>query len=269
MAQGVMIASDCADWWDQQLKNYKKELDQYVVEHPDAFGIAVATVKASAADFAHAYFVDLIRLGEGTAQGGVKGILHDVLRVMNFIPEGKVLSSVKAVPKSLIGRGIQVAANLLKWRRVEGGLCTPIAVAQALERSGQMFAVGLSEIAATLGERLSVIARDGVTWEVTGQLLERLGVKFEKLVPGVGLRFEDVMRTAGQHDGPLLVSIGEMESRTVEGVSTTGTRERAHHRDRQNIERHQDHRSLWCFQESGGVIQVLQTARGKLLCAGC
>jgi hypothetical protein len=219
MAEGIMIASDCADWWDKQLKEYHAELEVYVLENPGLFGVCVATAKASAADFAHAYFVDLARLGEGAAEGSVKGIVQDIFRVMNFIPPGKVLSGVKAVPKSLLGRAVQFIANSALWRRIGGGNCVPISIAQALQRSGQKFAVGLAEIAKAIGQPLEEIYEQGVKhWSSIGPALSKLGVEFTTLMPQQISKFEDLVRVAGSTDGPVLVRIFGKRIEVVKGV---------------------------------------------------
>ena len=87
MAQGFMIGSECADWWEKRNKEYHEELEQYVLENPGYFAVFVATAKATAADFGTTMWVDLARLGEGAAEGSVKGIVQDVFRVLNFVPE--------------------------------------------------------------------------------------------------------------------------------------------------------------------------------------
>lgn len=203
MADGIMIASDCADWWDEQLKNYKQELEEYVLENPGNWGIAVATVKATGADFAHMFFVDLLRLGEGVAQGGVKGLVQDLFRVMQFIPPGKVL----APARGLLGTVVQRVASLLHWRWIEGGLCAPIAIAQALQRTGQKFGVSLKEIAETFGKSLDEIHAGGVDPKAVTGALQKLGVEFSVLLSHGISKFDDLLALAKTTDGPVLVRI--------------------------------------------------------------
>ena len=220
MAEGIMIASDCADWWDKQLKDYHAELEEYVLENPGLFGVCVATAKASAADFAHAYFVDLARLGEGFAAGGVKGVVQDIFRGLSFIPAGKILTSVKAIPLPIIGRVVQVITNSWLWRTIGGGNCVPISIAQALQRTGQKFVVGLAEIASALGQSLTDIYKNGVrNWSTIGPALNKLGVEFVALFPQSG-KFDDVWRFASGADGPILVRIFGKRYEMVNGVKT-------------------------------------------------
>jgi hypothetical protein len=207
MPDGIMIGSDCADWWDEQLKNYKAELEAYVLENPSYWGIAVATAKATGADLAHVYFVDLARLGEGAGQGGVKGIVQDLLRVMQFIPAGKVLSA----SKGFFGRIAQRLSNFLHWRNVKGGTCAPIAIAQALQRSGQKLAVSLREVADAFGMSLDEIAKSGVNPRLVGGALQRLGVEFSTLSRSVTY-FDEVVTAARAAEGPLFVTINGMRA---------------------------------------------------------
>ena len=91
MSDNFMIGSECADWWEQRNKAYHEELEQYVLDNPGNFAVFVATTKATSADFAMTMWVDLARIGEGFAEGGLSGITQDIFRILNFIPEGKVL----------------------------------------------------------------------------------------------------------------------------------------------------------------------------------
>ncbi len=205
MPEGIMIGSECADWWDQQLREYHVELEQYVLENPSFFGVMVATTKATAADFAHAYFVDLARLGEGAAEGGVKGIVQDLLRLLNFIPPGKILPPGT---KTFLGKVAQMVSNVFHWRSVQGGLCAPIAIAQALQRTGQKFAVSLAEVASAIGQPLKEIFEQGVReWTSIGPALGRLGVEFTQIPALFSGRFDELARMAETLDGPLMVRL--------------------------------------------------------------
>jgi len=205
MPEGIMIGSECADWWDQQLREYHVELEQYVLENPTFFGVVVATTKATAADFAHAYFVDLARLGEGAAQGGVKGIVQDLLRVLNFVPAGKVLPPGS---KTFLGKVAQVLSNVFHWRAVEGGLCAPISIAQALQRTGQKFAVSMADVAAAVGQPLKDIVANGVRqWPSIAPALRKLGVEFSEIPALFSGKFDELARMAETLDGPIMVRL--------------------------------------------------------------
>lgn len=202
---GVMIGSDCADFWEKRNKEYHQELEEYVLENPGLFGILVATSKATAADFAMVMWVDLARLGEGFAQGGVKGVVQDVFRVMSFIPQGKVLQG----HKSWIGQVVQRVANIRIWRECRGGLCVPISFAQALQRGGYRIGVGLSEIADAIGLPLRTIFKEGTSWNLIEKALGQLGLQFTKLISTQGglSTFKGVVDVVQTLNAPILLRI--------------------------------------------------------------
>jgi hypothetical protein len=203
MGQGFMIGSECADWWEERNKEYHAELEQYVLENPGYFAVFVATGKATAADFAMTMVVDLARLGEGVAEGSVKGVVQDVFRVLSFIPEAKVLQG----SKTLLGRAVQLLGNIRVWRKLEGGLCLPIAIAQVLQRGGHSIGVGLAAIADGLGMPLIRIFKDGAGWGAVERALTKLGLQFSKF-SGAGFKtFDELTRLAARQTGPLLVRI--------------------------------------------------------------
>jgi hypothetical protein len=203
MAQGFMIGSECADWWEQRNKAYHEELEQYVLDNPGYFAVFVATAKATAADFAMTMWVDLARLGEGAAEGSVKGVVQDVFRVLSFIPEGKVLQG----SKTLLGRAVQVLSNFSIWRKLEGGLCVPIAIAQALQRGGHSIGVSLAEVAKALGTPLIRIFKDGVAWNLVEDALVKLGLQFSKFDGGVYRTLDALKQLAAREGRPLLVQV--------------------------------------------------------------
>jgi hypothetical protein len=203
MAQGFMIGSECADWWEKRNKEYHEELEQYVLENPGYFAVFVATAKATGADFAMTMWVDLARLGEGVAEGGVKGIAQDVFRVLNFIPEGKILQG----SKTLLGRAVQVLSNFRIWRNLEGGLCLPIAIAQALQRGGHRIGVSLAEVADGLGTPLIRLFKSGVGDSAIRGALTKLGLTFSEFDGAAYQAFEALKGLASRQSGPLLVGI--------------------------------------------------------------
>lgn len=203
MAQGFMIGSECADWWEKRNKEYHAELEQYVLENPGNFAVFVATAKATGADFAMTMWVDLARLGEGFAEGSVTGIARDLFRLLNFVPEGKVLEG----SNTYLGRAVQMIGNLRVWRKVEGGVCVPIAIAQAMQRGGHGIGVGLAEIADALGAPLIRIFKDGVVWEVVEGALSKLGLQFSKFDGAAYRTFDALKQLANRESGPILVRI--------------------------------------------------------------
>lgn len=222
MAEGVMIGSECADWWERRNKEYHQELEQYVLDNPGNFSIFVATGKATAADFAMTMWVDLARLGEGAAEGSVKGILQDVFRVLNFVPEAKVLQG----SKTLLSRAVQLVSNWTFWRKLEGGLCASISIGQALQRTGHRLGIPLADIAKALEVPLLALRR-GLNDPQIERALSALGVQFTKL-DGAKLRtWEALKQAAAAAKGPLVVGItaadGALHSVLV-GKTLTGVK---------------------------------------------
>lgn len=210
MLEGVMIASDCADWWENQLKDFHTELEEYVTNNPGYFGVIVATSVASTADLAGAFFIDLLHLGEGFASGGVKGVAQDLLRVAQFIPEGKVIEMAEPLLWSL--KKAKVLRNAVKnfqtWATIHGGFCVPIGITQALLRTGQKVGISLVEIAEALGTKIDVLKTGaGSDWNAIELALTKLGVQF-KTIPAQGItKFEQLAELVNRSGEPHLVRV--------------------------------------------------------------
>ncbi|QHV97315.1 LysM peptidoglycan-binding domain-containing protein [Spirosoma endbachense] len=211
MAEGMMIGSECADWWAKRNKAYHAELEQYILENPGNFAVYIATAKASGADYLNTMYVDLARIGEGAADGSLKGAVQDFLRVLNFVPQGKVLKESATYFRAIV----QQFTNLTIWRWLRGGLCAPIAIGQALQRAGYRIAISVSEIAKAIGIPLETIATSGTPNRLIADALRRLGVVFSEIDTARrrGLTsFEELKRLAIQEDRPLLVVLKSLEN---------------------------------------------------------
>src|SRR5688572_23127718 len=120
-------ASDLADWWDKQHKESNQILEEFVQEHPNWWGIGIATLTGTAMDLG-AGTVDTLRLGKGVAEGGFKGYALDAIRFVSILgPAGKLvkvvrLSGYAKISKLLVDPG--------------GDICTWMASASALRRVG-------------------------------------------------------------------------------------------------------------------------------------
>ncbi len=215
--EGVMIGSDCADFWEKRNKEYHEELEQYVLENPGMFGVLVATAKATAADFAMVMWVDLARLGEGAAQGGVKGIVQDLFRVLSFIPQGKVVQG----HKTWIGQVWRSFSNFVVWKRVGDSLCVPIAIAQALQQTGHKIFVSIQDIATALRVPLDVLRKKGTSDSVVMPALTKLGLKFTQADMAVHNTFAATKQLAERLKRPILVTLEDhtvLIGQTAKGV---------------------------------------------------
>jgi hypothetical protein len=102
---------------------------------------------------------------------------------------------------------VQTATNLFHWRKLDGGLCVPITVAQALQRTGQKLAVSLRAIAEAAGESLAVIEQSGLSPDRIAGVLQRLGVEFTAISRGTVNTWDDIVRLAQSSEGPVMVGL--------------------------------------------------------------
>jgi LysM repeat protein len=156
----MRTASDIADWWDEQSRISRRELDAFVDEHPDWFGVLVAGVTATTMDLG-AGMVDVLRLGEGAAEGGLKGLGKDGLRMLQFAPAaGRVGRFALARVLTDPGRGI----------------CTWIAATKALRQIGTKAFASVDDLARAAGLR-SISQLGGAFVDELVPVLRRLGAR--------------------------------------------------------------------------------------------
>lgn len=207
MHDGIMIGSDCADWWERHIKDFKNDLGDYVETHPGNFSIVVATAGATLADLGDAFIVDPLRLGEGVAEGSWKGVVQDTFRVMSFIPPGRVFKMAAGLR---VASGAAKTARVLEaaeaFKAVEGNTCVPIAIAQAMKAAGYKLGVSLPKIAKALGLDLKVISESGTLERLIEPALKKLGIVFETMDPGTK-SFRELMAAARKADGPMMVRL--------------------------------------------------------------
>lgn len=171
----MFAVSDIADWWEQQRKESDKTLDEFVNDHPNWFGVVVAGSVATAMDFG-AGMVDVLRLGEGTAQTvngeGMGGVAKDALRLVSVLPGvGKIASKVvPAAAKPLFG----AVARLVAER--PGGICTWISGAKALRQVGVVSAT-VEDLAAAANTPVSKLGGAWVSDIVSS--MRKLGARVQ------------------------------------------------------------------------------------------
>ncbi|WP_051669608.1 LysM peptidoglycan-binding domain-containing protein [Bryobacter aggregatus] len=142
----MRTASDIADWWDKQHRESKRALDDFVDENPGLFGVIVATTVATAMDLGKGS-VDVLRLGEGAAEGTVGGVATDALRALSIV--GTVGKGAKIV-KEVVARSRMVKLIVDPG----GGRCVYVSATQALRQTGQRAYTGVHELAKELGMSL-------------------------------------------------------------------------------------------------------------------
>ncbi len=74
-----MALSEYADWWDQQKAISENFLTEWVQENPQWWAVGIAATVQTTMDVG-AGMVDVLRLGEGAAEGGWRGYGKDALR---------------------------------------------------------------------------------------------------------------------------------------------------------------------------------------------
>lgn len=141
----MRAVSELADWWDEQHRLSKKELNHFIDNNPTLFGVVVATAAATAMELG-AGLVDMLRFGEGTAEGGVKGIGKDALRLIGL-----------AGPLGQGAKMVQIAANVKPARLIVdtgGPVCGWVSGAQALRQTGTKALAAVDDLAQALGKSL-------------------------------------------------------------------------------------------------------------------
>lgn len=161
----MFAASDIADWWDKQHSEAKAALDHFVDENPNLFGVVVATAVATAMEVG-AGTVDVLRLGEGAAQGGW-GFAKDALRVVSIA--GTLGKAAKILQSA---RGVRLAKLIVD---PGGGRCGYVSATMALKQTGQKAFVAVDDLARELGVTLDELG--GSTLGQRIQQLRAIGAK--------------------------------------------------------------------------------------------
>jgi hypothetical protein len=124
----MRTAADVAEWWEAQHASSKQILDKYVEDNPGLFSVMVATATAAAMQLG-AGMIDVLRLGEGAAEGTLKGFGEDGLRLIGIAgPLGKGAKLVQSARGARLARVIADPG---------GGICAWIAATKALRQTGQ------------------------------------------------------------------------------------------------------------------------------------
>lgn len=148
-----MPLSEYADWWDLQKRQSEAILTEWVQENPQWWAVAIAGTVQTTMDLG-AGFVDVLRFGEGMAQGGVAGFGKDALRLLVILgPLGRAGGMVsRLVHLSRLRLAVQVVGV--------DGPCTFQAVNNAMSiLKGTNLFVTVEDMAAAMGRNLNTLAR--------------------------------------------------------------------------------------------------------------
>lgn len=205
-----MALSEYADWWDKQKVISERFLTDWVQENPQWWAVGLAATVQTTMDLG-AGMVDVLRFGEGAAEGGFKGYGKDALRLLMLLgPLGKAGGVANRFLTPLIQSGrlrfaVQVAGV--------DGPCTFQAVNNAVAiTKGKNLFVTVADMAGAVGKRLSQLAK-------TASGDYELGAWIDELVPFLkqngmrvkevtGLtRIEEVTALAQKETGPVIFAI--------------------------------------------------------------
>lgn len=159
MASGVdMALSDLADWWDGQKRQSEKILTDWVQDNPQWWAIGIAGTLQTSMDLGSG-MVDVLRLGQGAAQGGWKGYGKDALRLLTLL--GPITRAGGALHKALTPLAASGRLRLAVPIGQVDGPCTFQAVNNALAISGGKNAfIIIDDMAAAMGRQLSQLGRN-------------------------------------------------------------------------------------------------------------
>jgi LysM domain len=135
----MWAASDLAEWWDQQHKVSEKALEQFVDDNPGLFGVIVATTVSTAMQVG-AGTVDVLRFGEGMAEGGLKGFGKDALRALSIA--GTLGKGAKLVQSFAGARAARLIQN------TPGPICGWVSITKALRQTGNKMYVAVADLLA-------------------------------------------------------------------------------------------------------------------------
>jgi len=193
-------ASELANWWDEQNRQSKKVLEDWVGENPQWWAVGIATTVATAQDLG-AGIVDMTRLGEGVAEGGW-GYGKDALRLVGLA--GPLGRGVRYLAK---GTGVGIN-RILALKDPSGDICSYIANVQALRRTGARLFVTVADLAKASNIRIPAGGISNLPAQFTHSFvaaLNRLGARVKQLkIPS---RIEDVEDVVKSNDGVVIFGI--------------------------------------------------------------
>ena len=110
-----MSLSNWANWWDKQKRETEQILEDWVIENPHWWTIGAATAVHTSMVLGQG-FVDVLRLGEGVAEGTAGGVGKDALRLLVVL--GPLARAGAAASRALIP--LARAANIKIAVQVSG-----------------------------------------------------------------------------------------------------------------------------------------------------
>jgi hypothetical protein len=150
-SSNLRLLEDTAAWWERHRRESERALDQFVIDHPNAFGVTVATAVHTSMELG-AGFVDVLRIGEGARTGTAGGWARDGLRLLTVLPIGRITRLATA------GRGLAAERVGIQTLIVDtlpsNGVCTSVAATQALRFTGARHLARLIDVLEAAGIEL-------------------------------------------------------------------------------------------------------------------
>lgn len=119
--------TDVANWFDRNKNETDKILDKWVEDSNYNQGVMIVAATTHAFTTFGAGFVDLLRIGDGVKEGGLRGWGKDSLRFIAVFPYGKAANKIKTL------RGTSAARLIAD---IGGPNCFWVASAKALRQTG-------------------------------------------------------------------------------------------------------------------------------------
>jgi hypothetical protein len=172
-------AGNLAEWWDKNKKESEQALYDFVDAYPHLWAVAAAV--QTSMDVGGG-FVDVLRFGQGMAAyhetGRVGPLIQDAFRGLTIASGAtKVLGSSAIAGRvgPVLGRTVGLYEDVAPSK----GICAPIAVANAIRRTGQKVMLSLNDIALAHGRTGGILSFEGATMEESISALKTLKVQHE------------------------------------------------------------------------------------------
>lgn len=190
-SRSIHSASDIADRFDQHHAESTQFLLEWVGSNPSTGKVIAAATLATCMDVGKG-FVDVLRLGEGAAQGTVKGFLIDGLRLVSLAgPIGRAAKIAGTARNARIARLIADPG---------GPRCSWINAAKAMRHSGQKLFASVDDLAQSVGIPLKNMK--GVHLSEIVDALRQIGAKVGNVID---LPSFDLLRRLVPRDGGVVL----------------------------------------------------------------
>lgn len=196
----MWVFTTIANWWDENHRQAETILDDFVERNPNRFAIIVATA-AHTSMVLGSGMVDVLRLGDGVAEGTPGGVASDGLRLLVFAGPLVKLAAARSSSAAKIAQLIvDPGGPMCSW------VAATKALAQTRHRTGGKLFASVEDLARAVG----------VPWEKVGGIsLQQMAQNLRAIGANIGpLRFVSSMKEVSsmlrRDGGVVLVSFRVM-----------------------------------------------------------